>query len=240
MTIRSEVTFRDKLLPTQPVFREYFEGDDKKLVTALYDAILRFGGIPLPEEKFEILKSDRVSFEELTSSPVVLQFLQSLILIKNAKRVLEIGTFLGISTMYMASVLPEGGQVVTIEKYDHFAHLAANNFRINRLDNRIELIVGDALSELPRLESTRLFDLIFLDGHKEKYYEYFDLLDHLLVHEGVFVIDDIFFCGDVLNDRPKSEKGLGVKKFLEISETYKNYHKLILPISNGIMLMVKL
>ena len=236
---QTNLTFRDKMLPIQPVFREYFDGDEQSLFAALYDAIVRFGGLKLPAEEFEIQKSDKVTIEEMASSPMLLRFLQILILIKQPSRILEIGTFIGISAMYMASVLPEGGQVVTIEKYDHFADIAHQNFVRNRLNNKIQLIEGDAFEELKKLGQKQFFDMIFLDGNKERYSEYFELLDPLLAPNGLLVVDDVFFHGDVLNEKPKSEKGLGVRKFLDRVQTGGNYHKAILPVANGIMLMFK-
>jgi caffeoyl-CoA O-methyltransferase len=236
---QTNLTFRDKMLPIQPVFREYFGGDDESLFPVLYDAMVRFSGLKLPTEEFDIQRSEKVSIEEMASSPMLLRFLQILILIKQPRRILEIGTFIGISAMYMASVLPQDGQVVTIEKYDHFTDIARHNFARNGLDKKIQLIEGDAFEELRKLEQKQYFDMVFLDGNKERYSEYFELLDPLLVPNGLLVVDDVFFHGDVLNEKPKSEKGLGVRKFLERVQTSRDYHKAILPVANGIMLMLK-
>jgi caffeoyl-CoA O-methyltransferase/O-methyltransferase len=236
---QTNLTFKDKMLPIQPVFREFFEGDEQSLFAALYGAITRFGGLKLPDEELELQLSEKISIEEMASSPMLLRFLQMLILIKQPKRILEIGTFIGLSAMYMARVLPQDGQVVTIEKYDHFADIARQNFTRNALHQKIQLIEGDAFEELRRPDLTRKFDMVFLDGNKERYHQYFELVDPLLVPLGLLVVDDVFFHGDVLNEKPKTEKGLGVRKFLEAIETNDNYYKAILPIGNGIMLMLK-
>ncbi|MGH9877874.1 MAG: O-methyltransferase [Nitrososphaerales archaeon] len=239
MRKKTNLTFQDKTLPSQPLFREYFEGDEESFLTALYNTIVKFSGLISPMEKFEIYKSEEVDFELMASSPIMLQFLQYLVLITSAKRILEIGTFVGVSAMSMASVLSEDGRVITIEKYGHFADIARRNVIRNKLSDKVEVIHGDAFQELKKLANTQLFDFIFLDGNKERYYEYFTLLDPLLKGNGVLVVDDVFFHGDVLNGKPKSKKGAGVLKFLENVRTLDSYFKVILPVSNGMMLMLK-
>lgn len=237
---KTEMTFRDKILPVQPVYRTYFTGDGESLLTALYESVVRFGGIDVSSLEFRIRRSAQVSVEEMSMSPIQLRLLELLILLKRPKRILEIGTFIGVSALHMARVLPEGGQVVTLEKYDHFAELARENFANNQLADRIQLIQGDALEELKKMESAPAFDMAFVDGNKERYLEYFRLLDPLLEVQGLLVVDDVFFHGDVLNVRPKSEKGAGVRKLMEHMRSVRNYHKTILPIGNGMMLALKL
>jgi caffeoyl-CoA O-methyltransferase/O-methyltransferase len=139
----------------------------------------------------------------------------------------------------MAKVLPEGGRLTTIEKYDEFARIAAENIRNNGLSERIDIICGDAFDELPKLDPNQLFDFVFLDGNKERYLEYFKLLDPRLRPGGLMIVDDVLFQGDVLNDEPKTEKGIGVKRFLQAVESADQYTKILLPISNGLMLMYK-
>lgn len=232
--------FKDRILPVQSEFSEQFGGSAETFYQTLFDTIMRFGGLRPFTEVYDLSESPQLSIEEMASSPMMMQFLQSLILIKQPQRVLEIGTFIGISALSMASVLPERGQVVTIEKYDHFACIARENFLRNKLYHKIQLIEGDAYKEIKKLKSTQPFDLIFLDGNKERYEDYFQVLDPLLAIHGVFVVDDVLFHGDVLNDVQKTEKGAGVKKFLERVEKDKRYHKTLLPIANGVMVMFKL
>ena len=82
-------------------------------------------------------------------------------------------------------------------------------------------------------------NFIFLDGNKEKYADYFEMIDPLLRPGGIFIVDDSLFNGDVLNDKCQTEKGSGVFKFLNKMEDEEGYMKLLLPISNGVSIMVK-
>ncbi len=139
----------------------------------------------------------------------------------------------------MAHALPEGGRIVTIEKYDHFADLARRNFLANGLSHKIQLIHGDAFEALKMLDPAQRFEMIFLDGDKERYEDYFSLLGSRLSLRGILIVDDVFFHGEVLNESPTSAKGIGVKKFLEAVERSQDYHKTILPIDSGLLLLVK-
>lgn len=232
------LSFEETILPVQPVNREYFEGGDELLIKALAQITCQFSASQNPSEEFNLQEAQGFTTELFASNPLSLQLLQMLIVLKKPKKVLEIGTFIGLSTMCMAKCLPEEGEIVTIEKFDYFCRIAEQNFQNNGLTNKIKIIEGDALEELQKLGSEK-FDFIFVDGNKEKYKEYFELLDLHLAESGLFVVDDVLFHGDVLNEEPKTEKGRGVKKFLEYVKSREDYIKILLPIRNGMMLMYK-
>lgn len=230
-------SFKEKMLPTQQYLREKFFGDDDELIASMYSTIMNTCNIYNSYEDFKIETYPGISMEEVASSPMQQRFLKTLVLLKKPKNALEIGTFIGTSSLYIASAMPSDGKLVTIEKYDKFADIARKNFAMNGLDNKIQLIVGDAFEELPRL-STK-YDFVFLDGDKGRYESYYELLDDKINSAGLFVIDDVFFHGDALNTLPETEKGLGVKRFLEKVTEEKGYNKMLFPIGDGIMLMIK-
>lgn len=231
--------FRDKLLPDQPILRDYFDGDEADFAAAMYDSLITFGGIQLPMKQFDLLEVQDFPLASMVSNLSLLELIRLLIFMKRPARILEIGTFVGVSAMYMAAALPAEGRVVTIEKFDVFANVARQNFVRNHLDHKINLICGDAFEELKKGDFFQNFDLIFLDGNKEKYADYFALLDPLLKPNGLMIVDDIFFQGDVLNHVPKTEKGLGARRFLEETASNTNYHKAILPLGDGVAIMLK-
>ncbi|MBI3706206.1 MAG: class I SAM-dependent methyltransferase, partial [Proteobacteria bacterium] len=175
-----KLTFADKLLPDQPPHAELFGGDAKALWQALYDTIARSSGIRSPYDEFKLAQTEKFTVEEMASNPVSLRLLQLLIRMIGARRVLEIGAFIGVSAMSMASALPKGGELVTIEKFDHFAAIARQNFKQNGLAKRIRLLEGDAFGVIDSLPKAKKFDLIFIDGNKERYLDYFERLEPLL------------------------------------------------------------
>lgn len=239
MSGHQRVDLWDKILPDQPVNNDHYASAADAYHRLLFQEIVRTSGLKVPTEDYKLELSDKVPYEAMASSPVGLRFLELLVKMTGAKRVLEIGAFIGLSAMSMARALPKGGQVVTIEKFDHFAAIARNNFRNNGLADRITLMEGDAFAVIDRLPRDRPFDMIFIDGNKERYAHYFQALEPLLRPGGLAVIDDSLFHGDVLNPKPRSEKGEGVKAFLDVAAGCKDWLRLLVPISNGTMLMIK-
>lgn len=232
------ITFQDRFLPSQPVHKNDYLGHQDLLLNRMYETIQRVSNLQTPDQKFELSQSNLHSQEEMGSSPLILQFLQSQVLIRQPLKVLEIGTFIGVASMYMAEVLPPEGRITTIEKFDHFAKIANDNFEQNLLSHKIHLINNDALEELSNY-SNQNFDFIYLDGNKENYKDYFFILDKLLVPEGILIVDDVFFHGDVFNEISQSEKGKGVHEFLDYIAEVKTYHKTLLPLGNGLLTMIK-
>jgi len=227
--------FCDKLLPNQPEYSRDFRGTDHAV--ALYDAICRSSGICDPHEEFKVEDSEKFTQAEMGSNPVSLRFMQMLIGLAGVKRVLEIGTFVGVSAMYFAKALPSFGEVLTIEKFERFAEVARRNFAANDLSDKIKLLKGDAFEVIDTLPRDRLFDLIFIDGNKERYLDYFLKTVPLLSPRGLIVVDDCFFHGDALNDVPTNEKGRGARAFLDHAATRRDFRRIALPLSNGIMIM---
>ena len=232
-------TYAENMLPNQPIHRCDFRGDEKAFNVAMLESIFRSSDLSPPTVDFDLVLSDRFSIEEMASHPLSLRLLQFLIRISRAKRILEIGAFIGVSAMSMARALPPDGHIVSIEKFSEFADICRQNFRRNGLENRITLLEGDAMDLLPTLASSPPFDFVFLDGNKERYLEYFEQLDPLLSPQGLFVADNMFMSGDVFNDPPANEKARGVKMFLDGVSRHNNYFRMLLPIYDGVMIMQK-
>jgi len=238
MTSAKRVRFCDKLLPDQHEHTHYFK-DGPDYVAALYDAICRSSGIASPDEEFKLEKADEFTVEEMASNPVSVRFLEFLIQVSGVKRVLEIGTFIGVSAMYFARALPKGGEVVTIEKFDRFAAIARRNFAANGLADRITLMEGDAFEVIDELPKDKKFDLVFIDGNKERYKDYFVRTEPLLSPTGISLVDDCYFHGDAINREPTTDKGRGARAFLDYAATRDDYLRVALPIANGIMMMTR-
>jgi predicted O-methyltransferase YrrM len=232
-------SFADKLLPTAPANCDLFDGSHAALLQNLYATIVMASGIAQPHAELKLQLSDRFTVEEMASNPVSLRFLQLLVKMIGARRVLEIGAFIGVSTIYFAKALPAGGEVVSIEKFDEFADICRTNFAQNGVADRIRLLVGDAHSVLETLPQDPKFDLIFIDGNKERYSDYFYMTERLLSPGGLIVVDDVLFHGDALNPVPKTEKGAGSKALLNAAAKAHGYDRLLMPFANGMMLLFK-
>ncbi|MEM3566388.1 MAG: O-methyltransferase, partial [Candidatus Bathyarchaeia archaeon] len=103
------------------------------------------------------------------------------------KRVLEIGTFIGYSTILMGKELGSDVELITIEIDPHAAEVAKANIKEAEIPPKIKVLVGDALEIIPKLEGD--FDLVFIDADKEQYLDYLKLIENKL-HKGSVVIAD--------------------------------------------------
>lgn len=235
--MREDVRFWDKLLPDQHEHCNLYAGD--AFMRDLFAAICHSSGIGDPKTEFALEQSDMFTIEEMASNPVAMRFLQFLIKVAGVKRVLEIGAFVGFSAMSFAKALPDDGEVVSIEKFDKFADIARRNFETNGLAHKIKLFQGDAFEIIETLPKEQLFDLVFVDGNKERYKDYVVKTEPLLSPPGIMIVDDCFYHGDVLNKVPTDAKGIGTKAFMDYAATCSAWQRIALPLSNGIFMMVR-
>jgi predicted O-methyltransferase YrrM len=235
--MRPDVKFWDKMLPDQPEHANLYKGES--LMHELFDVVCRSSGIRDPHEEFKLVQSDMFTAEEMASNPIAMRFLQFLIRLSGARRVLEIGAFIGLSTMYFAKALPTDGEVLSIEKFDKFAAIARRNFELNGLDKKIKLFQGDAFDVIDRLPRDQLFDIVFIDGNKERYLDYAVKTEPLLARNGIMIVDDCFYHGDVFNEVPTDAKGVGTKAFMDYAAKCDDWLRIALPLSNGLFMMTR-
>jgi len=136
----------------------------------------------------------------------------------SARRVLEIGTLGGYSTIWLARALPTDGRVVTLEIDPAHANVARSSFERAGLSSRIDLRLGDALESLEALAAQRPapFDLVFVDADKVRIPEYFDWSLRLTRPGSVIVVDNVVRKGAVLDDASADADVQGVRRFLEL------------------------
>jgi len=152
---------------------------------------------------------------QISVSPNQGKFLQIMALSCNAKRILEIGTLAGYSTIWMAGALPEDGKLITIEFEPHHAEVAKKNISRTGLESKVEIITGKAMEVLEKMieENIEPFDMIFIDADKPPYREYFQMALKLSHKGTVIVADNVIRNGDVLHENSADEKVLGVQRF---------------------------
>ena len=115
------------------------------------------------------------------------------------KRILEVGCAVGYSALLMASVMPEDCRITTIEKYEPRIPVALENFRRAGMEEKIDLIPGDAEEILKTLEGP--YDLIFMDAAKAQYIVWLPEVLRLLSDRGVLISDNVLQDGDVVESR---------------------------------------
>lgn len=126
--------------------------------------------------------------------------LEVLALTRGAKRIVEVGTAIGVSTLYLARGLAPGGMLVSFE-IDEVRHSAARDYLQRAgVSDKVDLRLQDARTGLPELQGT--FDLAFIDGVKTQYGDYFEDLLPLLGSGSVLTVDNVLMGGTVAENRP--------------------------------------
>jgi len=168
-------------------------------------------------------------------------FMQLLIKINNAKKILEVGTFTGYSALSMALAIKDDGLVTCLDKNIQTSEKAKYFFNKAKMDNKINLIIAPALETLNNLvNEKKLFDLIFIDADKENYIKYYELAFRLITNKGLILIDNVLWKGDVIDDNKKDGMIKIIKEFNSHIKNDQRIEKIILPIGDGVTVCRKI
>ena len=185
------------------------------------------------------------AYAQLNHIPIVppetAAFLKVLIHLHKPERILEAGTAIGYSANIMASAMPEGGNIDTIEIDEETAEIAQQNIRIMGLEKRIRVLVGDALEIMQCITST--YDMIFLDAAKGQYSEYLTEALRLLRTGGLLVSDNVLYKGLVTQVQPVAHKhrtiAVKLREYLYEICHDDRLQTAIIPIGDGMAVSVK-
>jgi predicted O-methyltransferase YrrM len=156
---------------------------------------------------------------DIEVAPVNAKFLHLLTRISGARRVLEIGTLGGYSTIWFARAVGDGGRVVTIEAEPANADLARANLEAARVADRVDVLVGRGVDVLPTLAGGEPFDLVFIDADKESNTIYLDWAARLGRSGTVVVLDNVVRGGEVANADTPDTKVRGARSGVEMLGT---------------------
>jgi predicted O-methyltransferase YrrM len=159
-----------------------------------------------------------------------------------ATRILEIGTAIGYSGIWLAGALPPGGMLVTMEADPDLAKTARENFARAGLSDRATVMVGDAGVMVETVEGP--FDLIFQDGDKQQYLTTLDRLVALLRPRGLLVTDNVIWYGEVVPGfvESPSQDPVETKAIVEYNRRLSSHPALmtsIVPLRDGVSISVK-
>jgi predicted O-methyltransferase YrrM len=180
-----------------------------------------FGDLFAPsDEKLDaaLAANAQAGLPAIDVSPLQGKFLELLVRISGARRILEIGTLGGYSTIWLARALPQGGRIVSLELEPHHAAVARTNLANAGVLGRVDIRVGPALEILPALLNTAdaPFDLIFIDADKSSYPEYLDWSLMLARPGTVIVADNVVRDGKVIQAESTDPNIQGVRRFTEL------------------------
>ncbi|MFP4974406.1 O-methyltransferase [Paenibacillus sp. CN-4] len=175
--------------------------------------------IPQDSIMDEVLAANKeAGLPEIDVTPGQGQLLQIFARMQGAKRILEIGTLGGYSTIWLARALPEGGQLVTLEIDPGAAQTARSNFKRAGVEKKITLRNGEALMELARMEEegTEPFDLIFIDADKPNNPGYLKWALRF-AHPGTVIIgDNVIRDGEIVAENSGDPRVQGVRTFFDL------------------------
>lgn len=174
--------------------------------------------------------------------PEVGQLLQLLVSLKNPQSILEIGTAIGYSTIFMARALKKKeAQITTIEILPNRLEIARKNFKKANVLDKINIINGDAKDIVPSLEGS--YDFIFWDAAKGQYPLFLELADKLLKPGGLIVADNVLLNGWVIDlnypERRKKTMVYRMRSFLEELNSHKDIISSIIPLGDGVALIYR-
>ena len=185
---------------------------------------------PDPALEGALRRSRRAGLPEIHVSPNEGKLLQLLTGIAGARRILEVGTLGGYSTIHLARALPEDGFLVSLELDESYAELARQNLAEAGLEDRVEVWVGDARELLADMveNAEGPFDLTFIDADKESYPEYLEWALRLSQPGSLILADNTIRGGSVIN--PEDESARATREFNESLARDPRLSALILPL----------
>ncbi|MBF0506796.1 MAG: class I SAM-dependent methyltransferase [Nitrospirae bacterium] len=187
-------------------------------------------------EEVEDFTLTNTSYPSMLTGRVEGRFLQLVTQLSVARHIVDIGTFTGYSALAMAEVLPDGGEILTIEHTPDHAKIAQDFFDRSPVGSRITLRLGEALEILKSLPDEKT-DLVFIDADKRNYGEYYRESMRILRKGGLILADNALWYGRVFD--PKDDESRAMADFNELVRRDDRAEKLFLTIRDGIYLIRK-
>jgi len=168
-------------------------------------------------------------------------FLHLITRVSKIKNVLEIGTFTGLSALSIALALPDDGSLIALDKNESTNNVAMNFFKKANQEIKIKTIIKPALESLNDLKkNNKIFDMVFIDADKENYKNYYDISLCLIKKEGLIIVDNVLWHGEVV-DKTKNDRLTNIiRDFNSYVKDDKKTEQIILPLGDGFTVCRKL
>ena len=168
-------------------------------------------------------------------------FLHLIIKTSKIKNALEIGTFTGLSALSIAIALPHDGKLIALDKNKETNKVATDFFKKANQDKKIETIIKPALDSINELKkSNNKFGMIFIDADKENYKNYYDQSIELLNKDGLIIIDNVLWHGEVADEEKNDNFTKNMRNFNNYVHNDLRTEQVIMPIGDGLTICRKL
>jgi caffeoyl-CoA O-methyltransferase len=215
-------------------------GSDLTISDKIQEYILNHGLNLHPVQK-EIIEYNK-SLGDIKRMQIAIsqsQFLHLIVKTSKIKKILEIGTFTGLSTLSMALALPEDGKIIALDKNEETTKKAINFFKKAEQDHKIVTMINSALDSLKTLTEQK-FDLIFIDADKMNYKNYYEESINLIGRDGLIIIDNVLWYGEVIDNNSNDKFTLSIREFNDYVANDKRVEKIIIPLGDGMTVCRKL
>jgi len=195
----------------------------------------------------DVLKKCRETTAKLPTarmqiSPEQGQFMRWIVELMQAKNTIEIGVFTGYSTLCTALALPKDGKIIACDVSEKWTTLAKSFWKEAGVSEKIELNLAPALKTLDNLLEAHkqpFFDFVFIDADKENYLAYYEKSLPLLRTNGVIMIDNTLWGGDVADESIQDKSTIAIRKFNEFLFQDNRISLSLIPIGDGLTLARK-
>ena len=168
-------------------------------------------------------------------------FLELITKISKAKKILEIGTFTGLSALSMSLGLPEDGTLLALDKNKETSKKASDFFIKANQDSKIKIINKPALESLKEIKKKNFtFDIIFIDADKANYQHYYDEVINLTKKDGLIIIDNVLWRGEVADINNNDNLTNTIRDFNNYVKNDKKTEQVIIPLGDGLTICRKL
>ena len=152
-------------------------------------------------------------------------------------RILEIGTYTGYSAICLAEGLTEDGKLYTIDINEELEDRVRQYFLESKYNQQIDLIIGDALNLIPRLNES--WDIVFIDADKKNYTKYFNMVVASVKSGGYIIADNVLWSGKVVEKDHLDEDTLALRVFNDTLSKDPRFEVVLLPVRDGLLIARK-
>ena len=199
--------------------------------------------IRLHPVQYEIIKYNETlgEIKKMQISISQCHFLHFIVKIIKPKNILEIGTFTGLSALTMGLAMDDNCKLTALDKNKETSDVAISFFKKAKIENKINLLINNAIVSLEDLyNQKKKFDLIFIDADKENYINYFNNAIKILGNNGIIVVDNVLWYGDVVDQNKNDRLTLKIREFNNFIKDDNRVESLILPIGDGLSVCRKI
>ncbi len=199
-------------------------------------------------EETETQKALRAETQKLKQAQMQIsvfqgQFMQWLVQLINAKKIIEIGVFTGYSSLTMALAMPKDGKIIACDINEEWTEIAKQFWQQANVAEKIELHLQPAIQTLTELLSSdnqNTFDLAFIDADKANYLHYYEAVLPLIRPNGLILFDNVFLSGRVIDPNANDAGVITMRKLNQLLHQDKRVNITTLPIADGLTLARKI